>query len=74
MVGSIGGPLLINTIGGTAIVNFGGALFVSPKNVAKTANGSGGGNTAVLNFSITGPTSTNTILTDFIDQPVAFDN
>lgn len=74
MVGYIGGPLVIDTIGGGAVVNFGGSLFVSPKNVSKTANGAGAGNTAALAFSFTGPSATNTILTDLLNQPVVLNS
>lgn len=73
-MGFLGGPLVINTIGGSAVVNFGGALFVSPKNVAKNANGAGGGHTAAISFSFTGPSFTNTAVTDLVDQPVVLNN
>lgn len=74
MVAFIGGPLQIKTVAGSANLNFGGALFITPKNVSKNFLGSGGGHTAVVSFSFTGPSSTNTIDSDVLDQPVALDN
>jgi spore germination protein PF len=74
MEGFIGGPIVIDTVGGQANINFGGTLYLSPKNISKTAAGSGGGHTHVLGISVTGPSSTNTIDSDFADQPVVLDN
>jgi spore germination protein PF len=74
MVAFIGGPLHIKTIAGSANLNFGGALFITPKNVSKNFLGSGGGHTAVVSFNFTGPSSTNTIDSDLVDQPVVLDN
>lgn len=74
MAAFIGGPLTINTIAGSAIVNFGGALFVTPKNVSKNAVGSGGGHTSVISISTTGPSTTNSLDADVVDQSVVLDN
>ncbi|MDR7001344.1 spore germination protein [Neobacillus niacini] len=63
------GPIIINEIRG-GNVNFGGSLVVSPKTAGKSVLGTGSGNTAVFNFSITGADSTNTIDSDVFDQPV----
>lgn len=74
MAAFIRGPLLIKTVAGSANINFGGALFVTPKNVSKNFLGSGGGHTSVVSFNIVGPSATNTLDQDVFDQPVAFDN
>lgn len=70
----IGGPLSINTIGGQAIVNFGGTLFISPKNASKSFNGSGGGHTSAISFGFYGPSATNTVDNNVIEQPVTLNN
>jgi len=70
MAGFIGGPLQIDNIGGQSIVNFGGSFVVSPKHISKTFSGSGGGHNAAINISFTAPSSTNTVLSDLIDQPL----
>ncbi|WP_066368483.1 spore germination protein [Neobacillus fumarioli] len=74
MGGFVGGPIIIETIGADANVNFGGTLYLSPKNISKTAAGAGGGHTHVIGFSITGPSTTNTIDTNVVDQPLVLDN
>jgi spore germination protein PF len=74
MEGFIGGPLIIDTVGGQANVNFGGTLYLSPKNISKTAAGAGGGHTHVIGFSISAPSTTNTIDTNGAAQPVILDN
>lgn len=74
MAGYVGGPLIIDTIGGSSSVNFGGAVVVSPKTVTKAAYGAAYGNTAAFNISITGPSSTNTSSVDLSDQPVVGNN
>lgn len=63
-----GGHLVIDSIGGSSIVNFGGSLVVSPKNVSKSVYGAGSGTTAVFSFTFTKASSTNT------DDPPAGDN
>jgi spore germination protein PF len=73
MEGFIGGPLIIDTIGGEANVNFGGTLYLSPKNISKTAAGAGGGHTHVIGFSISAPSSTNTIDSNILAQPTILD-
>jgi spore germination protein PF len=70
----IAGPLTINTISGNAVVNFGGTLFVTPKNVSKNSLGSGGGHTSVITISFVGPSVTNTFDANVIDQPLVLDN
>lgn len=73
MEGFIGGPLIIDTVGGQANVNFGGTLYLSPKNISKTAAGAGGGHTHVIGFSVSAPSATNTIDTNVAAQPVILD-
>ncbi|MGG3467826.1 spore germination protein [Neobacillus pocheonensis] len=52
------------------VVNFNGALVISPKSASKSALGAGAGNTAVFSFTSTAASATNTIDFDVIDQPV----
>lgn len=73
MDGFIGGPLIIDTVGGNANINFGGAVYLSPKNISKTAAGAGGGHTTVVGFSISGPSVTNTVDSNLSSQPVVLD-
>lgn len=73
MEGFIGGPIIIETVGGEANINFGGTLYLSPKNVSKTAAGAGGGHTHVIGFSASGPSTTNTIDSNVVAQPVILD-
>jgi spore germination protein PF len=73
MTGFLGGPLVIQNIGGSATVNFGGALFISPKFATKSFNGAGSGHTGAINISYAGLSSTNTAVTDLFDQPIALD-
>ncbi|MEH7096643.1 spore germination protein [Neobacillus vireti] len=65
-------PVSINIVSG-GVVQFGGAVFVSPKGSAKTAQGSGGNNTGAQVITISGFNSTNTAVTDVIDQPIVQD-
>ncbi|WP_413306654.1 spore germination protein [Bacillus sp. 1P10SD] len=67
------GQVKIETISG-GVVQFGGAVFVSPKNAIKTLHGSGASNTGASIVTITGASSTNTIDTDIVDQPIVNDN
>ncbi|MGG5254642.1 spore germination protein [Neobacillus sp. SM06] len=73
MDGFIGGPLIIDTVGGNANINFGGTVYLSPKNISKTAAGAGGGHTHVVGFSISGPSVTNTVDSNISSQPVVLD-
>lgn len=70
----VGGPLILRTVAGNANVNFGGSLFITPKNVSKNFLGSGAGHTSVVSFNLTGASATNTLDTDVLDQPMALDN
>ncbi|MEH7300388.1 spore germination protein [Neobacillus drentensis] len=63
----------IDTVSG-GIVQFGGAVFVSPKSASKSFSGSGISNTGVNIVTINGASSTNTVDTDVLDQPIVQDN
>ncbi|MDN3014699.1 spore germination protein [Paenibacillus sp. BSR1-1] len=63
----------IDTVSG-GVVQFGGAVFVSPKNALKSIHGSGASNTGVNILNFNGPSTTNTVDTDVIDQPIVHDN
>ncbi|MBT2658790.1 spore germination protein [Bacillus sp. ISL-18] len=65
-------PVSINTISG-GVVQFGGAVFVSPKSSAKTALGAGASNTGAQVITISGISSTNSAVSDVIDQPIVQD-
>jgi spore germination protein PF len=64
------GRIVIDKIEGSSVVNFGGALVVSPKTASKAAYGAGAGNTAVFSFTDIDASSTNTDIVDSVDQPV----
>lgn len=67
-------PLVdIGTVTG-GVVNFGGAVFVSPKSSSKTTTGSGGDNTAVQVNTVTGVSSSNSLSSSVADQPIVRDN
>ncbi|MEH7106992.1 MULTISPECIES: spore germination protein [Bacillaceae] len=53
------------------VVNFDGALVISPKGASKAAYGGGSNNTALFSFTFTGTNLTNTIANDFLDQPIS---
>ncbi|ULT56511.1 spore germination protein [Neobacillus drentensis] len=65
-------PVKIDTVSG-GVVQFGGALFVSPKSASKTAIGSGSANTGVQIITINGCSATNAPDCDVIDQPIVQD-
>lgn len=67
------GQVKIDTVSG-GVVQFGGAVFVSPKTVLKSNHGSGGPNTGAQVITYNGVSTTNTVDTDLIDQPVVRDN
>jgi spore germination protein PF len=68
----IPGNLKIDNVSG-GIINFGDTLFISPKSSAKTFVGSGSDNTGVQNNTFTGQSSTTTIDSDLVDQPIVKD-
>lgn len=63
----------IGTITG-GVVNFGGAVFISPKSSIKTTTGSGGDNTGVQVNTVNGVSSSNTVSSSVADQPIVRDN
>ncbi|MGG1678649.1 spore germination protein [Neobacillus sp. NRS-1170] len=63
----------IDTVTG-GVIQFGGAVFVSPKNALKSTHGSGASNNGVNILNINGPSATNTVDLDVIDQPIVNDN
>ncbi|WP_040203710.1 spore germination protein [Neobacillus jeddahensis] len=69
----IPGQVKIDTVSG-GVVQFGGAVFVSPKNAFKTTHGSGASNSGAQIVTINGVNSTTTLDTDVIDQPILRDN
>ncbi len=71
MVGHDRGNIDIDEISGSSIVNFGGALVISPKLASKAVYGAGSNNTAVFTFTLTDINSTNTCDVDVFDQPVS---
>lgn len=67
------GQVKIDTVSG-GVVQFGGAIFVSPKNSVKGFYGSGGDNTGASVITFNGTSATNTIDSDVLDQPIVQDN
>ena len=53
------------------VVNFDGAVVISPKGASKSALGAGSSNTALFTFTFTGTNLTNTVAVDFLDQPIS---
>jgi spore germination protein PF len=67
------GQVKINTVSG-GLVQFGGAVFVSPKSASKSAYGSGAANTGAHIITVTGTSATNNLDSDVVDQPIVNDN
>lgn len=70
---AIVGPVQIVNVGG-GIVQFGDALYLSPKTSSKTYSGQGGLSTGGFILSNNGLSSTNVLDTNLIDQPIAGNN
>ena len=66
-------PVKIDTVSG-GIVQFGDSLFISPKSASKSTHGSGSSNMGVHITTITGSSSTTSINSDILDQPIVQDN
>lgn len=64
---SIVGPVNINSVGGSSIVNFGDSFYLSPKSTSKSFSGSGSFNTGNVVGTSNGLSSTNTNDPDAID-------
>ncbi|WP_251550268.1 spore germination protein [Neobacillus muris] len=63
----------IDTVSG-GVVQFGPALFISPKHATKTLHGSGSSNIGFQVSTFNGASSTNTLDADLLDQPILKDN
>ncbi|AIE59292.1 spore germination protein [Bacillus methanolicus] len=68
------GPVQILNIAGSGIVQFGDALFISPKSNTKSHSGSGASNTGGILVTINGISITNVIDSNLIDQPTVDNN
>jgi spore germination protein PF len=68
----IGPVQIVNVTGG--IVQFGDAVYVSPKSASKTNAGSGAFNTGGFIVANSGLSGTNVLDTNVIDQPIAGNN
>lgn len=66
----IGGGIVIVQVAGSAIVEFGDTLFISPKNVSKTFNGGGSFNTGIFITTFSPVSSTVSLHPNLIDQPI----
>ncbi|WP_180247558.1 spore germination protein [Bacillus sp. AFS031507] len=69
----IGGPITINTVAGSAIVEFGDTVFILPEFSSKTYHGSGSSNTAALVNTFRLVSTSVTVQSDLIDQPIVKD-
>ena len=70
---AIVGPIQIGSVTGESI-QFGDALFYSPKSASKTANGAGSINTGVFIITNNGLSATNVIDPTLVDQPLFGNN
>ncbi|MEH7252197.1 spore germination protein [Neobacillus niacini] len=66
------GNLKIDNVSG-GLINFGNSVFISPKSSAKAFVGSGSDNTGVQINTFTGQSSTTTLDSDVVDQPIVRD-
>ncbi|GGG09840.1 spore germination protein [Paenibacillus abyssi] len=64
------GNIKIVSVGSSAIVQFGDAIFLSPKSTSKTFAGSGSFNTGDFPLTNSGLNMTNTLDNDVIDDTV----
>ena len=74
MPANIYGPIQINVISASGVVEFGDTLVVSPKIASKTPAGACGFNYGIFTSAISGLSSTNYLDPNVIDQPVAGNN
>ncbi|PLR78889.1 hypothetical protein CU633_03610 [Bacillus sp. V3-13] len=63
------GPVQIINVGG-GIVQFGDAIYISPKQASKTSTGAGASNTGGFIITNNGISVNNVIDTNVLDQPV----
>ncbi|MGG5253316.1 spore germination protein [Neobacillus sp. SM06] len=68
----IGPVQIINVAGG--VVQFGDALYISPKATSKTNAGAGGFNTGGLIITNNGLNGTNVLDTNLVDLPIVGNN
>jgi hypothetical protein len=66
-------PVKISSVSG-GVVQFGPSVFISPKGASKTFTGSGSDNLAVQIYIVNGVSSTNTLDSDGVDQPIFQNN
>ncbi|TLS37924.1 spore germination protein [Pseudalkalibacillus caeni] len=71
---SIVGPVKINTVGGSGVVNFGDSFNVTPKSTTKTFAGSGSFNTGDFHQVNNAISGTNTVDPDLADENIAANN
>ncbi|MGI8386140.1 spore germination protein [Robertmurraya sp. P23] len=67
------GPVQITTVSG-GIVQFGDALYISPKSNAKSVTGAGAVNTGGIIITNNGLSASNVLDTNLIDQPTLGNN
>lgn len=67
------GPVQISNVSG-GVVQFGDALFISPKSASKSSTGAGASNTGIGIFTANGFSVNNVLDTNLIDQPVTGNN
>lgn len=67
------GPVQIVSVGG-GIVQFGDALYISPKSNSKSTSGQGAGSTGNLIVANNGLSASNVLDTNLVDQPIVGNN
>ncbi|MFS0634597.1 spore germination protein [Mesobacillus foraminis] len=67
------GPVQIVNVGG-GIVQFGDALYISPKSNSKTTEGQGSSNTGGFIITNNGLSSSNVLDSSLVDQPTVGNN
>ncbi|MBT2756449.1 spore germination protein [Mesobacillus foraminis] len=67
------GPVQIVNVGG-GIVQFGDALYISPKSNSKTTEGQGSANTGGFIITNNGLSSSNVLDSSLVDQPTVGNN
>ncbi len=70
---AIVGPVQIVSVAG-GVVQFGDALYISPKTASKTNAGAGAFNTGGLIITNNGLNGTNVLDTNLVDMPIAGNN
>ncbi|KOP81686.1 spore germination protein [Cytobacillus solani] len=70
---AITGPVQIINVD-SGIVQFGDAVFISPKSSSKSITGSGAGNTGGFIITNNGLSASNVLDTNLVDQPMVGNN